>query len=195
MEFIFEDTEPNTPNSTNVKRRPYSSSNRFSQSATGSSAGSTWTPPAEANNPLARRKNVPVSATDVEIAPNPRRKRKSANVNYLNSAKTPKKRKQSKESFVWTWNKIGWLICFGVFLRLIFMDRGVAHYYQMQDTLKDKKRELAMVKEENVELISELHQIKVSPLYQKKIAREHLGVIAQDEYLILFATDGRPRSI
>lgn len=75
------------------------------------------------------------------------------------------------------------------------MDRGVAHYYQMQDTLKDKKRELAMVKEENVELISELHQIKVSPLYQKKIAREHLGVIAQDEYLILFATDGRPRSI
>lgn len=184
MEFIFEDTEQS------AKRKPYSSPNTISQP-------SIWAAPADSvdSNPLAKRRNVPASVAEVEIAPNPRRKRKTANVNYLKTVKTPKKKAKSKEKFVWTWNKIGWLVCFGVFLRLIFMDRGVAHYYQMQDTLKAKKAELEMVKEENAQLVTEINRIKVDPGYQKKVAREHLGVIARDEYLILFATDGNPQSI
>lgn len=131
------------------------------------------------------------------MTPNPKRKRKTAKVSYLSDAKAPKRKKKAKTKgdFVWTWNKVGWMICLGVFLRLIFMDRGVAHYYGMQDTLSEKKQELERVIEENRELVSEIHQIKVSPGYQRKLAREHLGVIAQDEYLILFAEDGGPRSI
>lgn len=187
MEFVFEDTEQNG------KRRPYSSNHNFSQTSNiweNHSGNSLAT-----GNPLAKRKSVPSSVSDVELAPNPKRKRKSAKVNYLKNGKTPRKKKAGKARFVWTWNKVCWLVCLGVFLRLIFMDRGVAHYYQMQDTLKDKKRELEMVKEENAELVTEINKIKTSPVYQKKAAREHLGVIAQDEYLILFARDGRPQSI
>lgn len=189
MEFIFEDTE------TAGKRRPYSSNGGLNQSSS-----TIWSSPSESleTNSLTRRKSVPANASEVEIAPAPKRKRKSAKVTYLKNSKAPtksNKRKKTRSSFVWTWNKVCWMVCFGVLLRLIFMDRGVVHYYQMQDTLTEKQRELEMVESENTELISEIHQIKASPAYQKKLAREHLGVIAKDEYLILFAKDGRPRSI
>lgn len=168
---------------------------RMGASKLGSSLNASPASPASlTSSSPAKRKSVPAKASDVELTPNPRRKRKSAKVSYLKNAKTPK-RKNKSEKFTWSWNKVGWLVCFGVFLRLIFMDRGVAQYYQMQETLTEKKRELKLIEEENIELMSEIHQIKVNPLYQKKAAREHLGVIARDEYLILFATDARPRSI
>lgn len=185
MEFVFEDTEQEKV------RRPYTSS------ASNINQGSMWSAPATtSNNSVTRRKSVPSSMAEVEIAPTPRRKRKTAKPNYLKSTKTPKRKtKRSSEKFTWTWNKVGWMICLGLFLRLIFMDRGVLHYYEMQDTLKEKTHELEMVIEENIELVSEIHQIKSSPTYQKKMAREHLGVIAKDEYLILFAKDGSLRSI
>ncbi|MEX0798648.1 MAG: septum formation initiator family protein [Bacteriovoracaceae bacterium] len=182
MEFIFEDTEKKT------KRRPYSSAGNFNQS-------SVWTSPSETLNARSvTRKSVPSNVSEVEIEERPKRRRKSAKVNYLKTVKTPKKKKR-KEKFSWSWNKTGWLVCFSVFLRLIFMDRGVVHYYQMQETLKDKKHQLELVKEENANLVSEIHQIKVNPAYQKKIARQHLGVIAQDEYLILFAKEASLSSI
>ncbi|MCO4754011.1 MAG: septum formation initiator family protein [Bacteriovoracaceae bacterium] len=186
MEFIFEDTEENSI------RTPFSAKSTSDDTP-------MWSSPAQsvqAQAPAVRRKSVPTNTAEVEIAkPAKRRKRKSADVNYLKNVKTPKKKQRQKEKFNWTWNKAGWLVCFCVFLRLIFMDRGVSHYYQMQDTLESKKVELELIKEENAELVKEIHEIKVNPSYQKKVAREHLGVIAQDEYLILFAKDRSSLSI
>lgn len=188
MEFIFEDSEENTI------RRPFTP-NEFN-------TNDVWTPPGEAPQaikaaaPAVRRKSLPSSSAEVEIAaPSKRRKRKSADVNYLKNVKTPKKKKKQKEGFNWTWNKVGWLVCLCVFLRLIFMDRGVAHYYEMKDTLQQKRVDLELLKEENAALVKEIHEIKVNPSYQRKVTREHLGVIAQDEYLILFAKDRSALSI
>lgn len=205
MEFVFEENDQTT------QRRPYSSPGHgqtnaqpSNQKTSSTISATSWNSSnkmgfsaSSATSPSARRRSVPTTGSEVEMTPNPKRKRKTAKVNYLSEAKAPKKKRSSKsqDKFVWTWNKVGWMICLGVFLRLIFMDRGVAHYYGMQDTLTEKKQELARVIEENRELVSEIHKIKVSPSYQRKLAREHLGVIAQDEYLILFAEDGGPRSI
>tara|TARA_Y100000780_G_scaffold226709_1_gene241186 strand:+ start:7668 stop:8240 length:573 start_codon:yes stop_codon:yes gene_type:complete len=190
LEFIFEDTEDNTI------RRPFTPKDL--------NTNDVWTPPGETPQavkaapaaPAVRRKSLPSSTGEVEIAsPAKRRKRKSADVNYLKNVKTPRKKKKQKEKIKWTWNKVGWVICLCVFLRLIFMDRGVAHYYRMQDTLQEKRVELELLKEENAALVKEIHEIKVNPAYQRKVTREHLGVIAQDEYLILFAKDRSALSI
>ena len=69
------------------------------------------------------------------------------------------------------------------------MESGVIDYYEMENTLDKRGHQLELVKEENAQLVSEIHEIKTSPRYQKKLAREHLGVIASNEYLILFAKD------
>jgi cell division protein FtsB len=74
-------------------------------------------------------------------------------------------------------------------LRLIFMDRGIIDYHRMDNKLLELKNDLKMGKEEVKALQAELLLIKGSKSYQKKLARDHLGVIGPDEYLVLFAKE------
>jgi cell division protein FtsB len=88
----------------------------------------------------------------------------------------------------------GLWICFGfLFLRLIFMENGVVDYYKMETDLEYKHDVQLNLVQENKDLITEIKLIKTSSNYQKKLAREHLGVIDRDEFLILFA--GKKASI
>ena len=136
------------------------------------------------------RSRVAVANEDVEFS-NPRkrtRKKAPAKVRYLNTSS-----KIKNVSF--TPYKIGWLICLGLFMRLVFMDNGVIDFYKMESHMQDKLHGLELLKQDNVDLITEVHRIKTEPAYQKKLAREHLGVIAADEYLILFAQESSRNSI
>ncbi len=82
----------------------------------------------------------------------------------------------------------GLWIFFGVlFFRLIFMENGVIDFYKMETALEYKSDVYKNLIEENKELVSEIKMIQTDANYQKKLAREHLGVIDQDEFLILFA--------
>ena len=69
------------------------------------------------------------------------------------------------------------------------MDRGLYHLIDMNQHLDQMQENLVFLKQQNDGLKSEIKQIKSSPRYQRKMAREHLGVIAKDEYLILFERD------
>ena len=80
-------------------------------------------------------------------------------------------------------------MCGILFLRLIFMDAGVIDFYKMENTLQETVHQLQLVKDENIELATEIHEIRTNPKYQKQIVRDHLGVIAKDEYLVIFAKD------
>lgn len=80
------------------------------------------------------------------------------------------------------WSVIGLLV-----LRLIFMDRGVWDYFATEGEITDKQNELRSLHAENKELQSEIGRIQVDRNYQRQLAKEHLGVIAADEFLILFA--------
>lgn len=88
---------------------------------------------------------------------------------------------------------INWLVCLGwcfnffIFLRLIFSHNGVIDYYSMESTLKSTQHKLESNIIENKNLRNEIKKISTSKRYQKVIAREHLGVISSDEYLVLFA--------
>lgn len=140
------------------------------------------------DSPRRTRKSPPASVDQIEIT-DTRRKRtrkkpSSKKVTYAKSV-----RKKQRREFNWSWNKVGWLICGLLFLRLIFMESGIIDYYDMENTLLKREHQLELVKKENNELVSEIHKIKTSPRYQKKLVREHLGVISRNEYLILFAKD------
>lgn len=83
--------------------------------------------------------------------------------------------------------RIGWGIVGVLMLRLIFMERGVIDYMGMDGKIKDSEQELSRVKNENKEIGTEIRRISLDKTYQRQLAKEHLGVIAADEFLILFA--------
>lgn len=97
-----------------------------------------------------------------------------------------KKKTKSKLSLL---PKLGWGVISLMVLRLIFMDRGVYDYYSTQNRIQEKNQDLKNLSRENEELKTEISRIHVDPAYQRQLAKEHLGVIAGDEFLILFAQD------
>lgn len=83
--------------------------------------------------------------------------------------------------------KIGWSVIGLLVLRLICMDRGVWDYFATEGAIKDKQEELRSIREENKSIKTEISRIQLDKNYQRQLAKEHLGVIAADEFLILFA--------
>jgi cell division protein FtsB len=83
--------------------------------------------------------------------------------------------------------KIAWSVVGLLVLRLIFMDRGVWDYFATEGDIREKQSELKAVQEENKSLKGEISRIQLDKNYQRQLAKEHLGVIAVDEFLILFA--------
>lgn len=135
-------------------------------------------------------RNFPASFQNNEIIePIKRKKKAPQKVKYLKEVKRKPRRKQESSLLSFSWPKVWFLVILVLVTRLSFMERGIIDYYNTLDLIASKNHELKLLKIENQNLIKEIHQIKVSPSYQKKLAREHLGVIAKDEYLILFAKD------
>lgn len=83
--------------------------------------------------------------------------------------------------------KIAWSVIGVLLLRLFFMDRGVWDYFATESTIKEKKHEFRSIQKENSELKTEITRLQVDTGFQRQLAKEHLGVIAADEFLILFA--------
>tara|TARA_B100001971_G_scaffold215195_1_gene260183 strand:+ start:6887 stop:7411 length:525 start_codon:yes stop_codon:yes gene_type:complete len=136
-------------------------------------------------------RHAPANYGQVEMVETPRKRKRKATTQKVKYLTTVKKKKSKKKSqgLNLTFNKVCWFLILGLGLRLVFMERGVLDYYNSQNLIQDKIHELELLKQENQALVHEIHEIKVNPIYQKKLAREHLGVIAKDEYLILFASD------
>lgn len=99
-------------------------------------------------------------------------------------AVSAKKKTKLKQNLL---SKIGWSVIGLLVLRLVFMDRGVWDYFSTERTIHVKNEELASLNRENNELKTEISRIQVDKNYQRQLAKEHLGVIAADEFLILFA--------
>lgn len=97
-----------------------------------------------------------------------------------------KKKSLPSSKFV-TLPKLGWLVISILSLRLIFMDRGVWDYFVSESNLDQMKVELKNLQNENRDLVTEIGKIKFDKSYQKFLAKEHLGVIAGNEFLVLFA--------
>lgn len=101
-------------------------------------------------------------------------------------ARTTKKKPESKfkKNLL---AKIGWSVIGLLVLRLICMDRGVWDYFATESDIREKQNELKAIQVENRDLKKEISRIQLDKNYQRQLAKEHLGVIAVDEFLILFA--------
>ena len=135
------------------------------------------------------RSHVATGFDDVEfVQPRSVRRRKTTapKVQYVETVSRTRKKKQK---FQWTWVKLAWILCAILVVRLVFMERGIIDFYSKDTTTIEKQKELKNLIQENKNISAEIHRLKTSPQYQKKIAREHLGVIAADEYLILFSKE------
>ena len=83
----------------------------------------------------------------------------------------------------------GWIFCFVLLGRLIIAERGVIDYYSQEKLIERKIYQNELIAKENRELSTEIKRLNEDPVYQRKLVRKHLGVIAKDEYLILFARE------
>jgi cell division protein FtsB len=140
----------------------------------------------------AGRRSMPQSFSDIEFNEPVKRSRKRTTgpkVNYVKPVKKKRKTAGASRGFEWSWTKLGWAVCGVLVLRMFFMESGVIDYYSMNQTLEAQENELQLLRQNNAELVGEIHKIKTSRSYQKKLARDHLGVIAKDEYLVLFSRE------
>lgn len=83
--------------------------------------------------------------------------------------------------------KVGWTLVGLLVLRLICMDRGVWDYFATENDIRERQDELKSIRDENKMLKTEIGRIQLDKNYQRHLAKDHLGVIAVDEFLILFA--------
>lgn len=91
--------------------------------------------------------------------------------------------------------KLGWALIGLLVVRLVFMDRGVWDYFATESVIKDKQNELSAIRNENKDLKAEIFRVQIDKNFQKQLAKEHLGVIAADEFLILFAGESAQSSM
>lgn len=188
MEFVFDpdikrEVPPKTPDFLNSASRDFGESEDIFSTA----------PSVKPRKKLNRRSNnrkLPESFSDIQFN-EPMRKTRARTtgpkVNYVKPVKKPRRKKTGK--FQWTWAKFGWAFCALLVLRLVFMESGLLDYHSMHQALERKERDLVLLRSDNAELIEEINKIKTSHSYQKKLARDHLGVITNDEYLILFSRE------
>jgi cell division protein FtsB len=182
LEFVFEDKS--SPGFSSSSRT--ATAEPMQMASNNTIFGSSMT-----QAPLSRRsrRSLPETVDDIELT-GTRRKRSvkktaSSKVKYVSKPK----RRSTATKFVWTWQKFWWMVAFVTLARLLFMENGVVDYYSLEATIEGKHEKLELVQNENAELVTEIHKIQTSRKYQKKVARDHLGVIASNEYLILFAKD------
>jgi cell division protein FtsB len=84
-------------------------------------------------------------------------------------------------------SKFAWSVVGLLVLRLIFMDRGVWDYFATKGRIQEMNDDLTSVRKENKDIKAEIGSIQMDRNYQRQLAKEHLGVIAADEFMILFA--------
>lgn len=138
------------------------------------------------NTELLERRNSSLAETEIDYLPEEEFEEEEEEVvekRPARSTSTKKKEKTKKNILV----KVGWAVIGLLVLRLIFMDRGVWDYFATEGVIKEKREELASIQKENKSLKTEIVKIQTDAGFQRQLAKEHLGVIAADEFLILFA--------
>lgn len=138
------------------------------------------------NTDLIERRQSALAETDIDYIDEEATEEEEEEVveKRSRSNSSSKKKDKTKKNFL---AKLGWSVVGLLVLRLICMDRGVWDYFSTEGEIREKRGELSAIQKENKELKSEIGRIQLDRSYQKQLAKEHLGVIAADEFLILFA--------
>ena len=80
-----------------------------------------------------------------------------------------------------------WLFHGYLLVRLALSRGGVVDYYEKVALLQGRHYHLESIEDENAQLEKDIALVTSNEAQQKKLIRKHLGLIARDEYLVLFA--------
>ncbi len=138
------------------------------------------------------RRNVAVGGRASFSEPIKNKTKIAAPVRYMGLGKSKAKVSRKSKKLLDHLVVFGWVCIFVLSIQLIFSDRGIVDYYQHQNSLEMLQHEQEQIITENSEIVTEVKKIKESSRYQKKIVRDNLGFIGQQEYLILFAKGRAP---
>ena len=129
----------------------------------------------------------------VEFGPINRSAKNTKALTSVTYRKTPTKRTKRapakitiSEKWQNIFTKVMWAICGILLLRLVFSNGGVMDYYSRVNSFEQKQNEYSKIIKQNKEILTEIKKIKTNKSYQKKLVRDNLGLIATDEYLVVF---------
>ena len=88
----------------------------------------------------------------------------------------------------------GLFFCGFLCLRLIVSEGGVLDYAAQRTLWESRSKKHESILSGNKRVAGEIDKIKKDTQYQKRLVRDHLGFIAPDEYLVLFAKEKRKTS-
>ncbi len=156
-------------------------------------------PPEDTFLKFQRARNISSSAAGGEVRNNIRRNSfhsSTENVQFTkvrrgNSQNIPqasylqKKNETKGQLRIWA-ERFGWCFCLFLVARLGVADRGIVDFYKMENRLNSKRVELSKTILDQKELGKKIDFLRRNKKYQKKMIRDLLGFIAEDEYLIVF---------
>lgn len=133
---------------------------------------------------LARHRGSELAQAEIDYLDEEEEEEEIETLPVKRSAPKAKPQSKFKKNIV---QKIGWSVVGLLVLRLICMDRGVWDYFATEGNIREQQEELQSIQNENKDIKAEITRIRLDKNYQRQLAKEHLGVIAADEFLILFA--------
>lgn len=170
----------------NVFNRPFATDSSNAPTYIETSARSTRRAIGHADNTeLIESRQSSLAETEIDYLENEEEEEEEVEKRPARSPSTSSKKKDKlKKNLL---QKVGWSVIGLLVLRLICMDRGVWDYFATEGDIRERQEELSSIQDENKSLKTEITKIQVDKNYQRQLAKEHLGVIAADEFLILFA--------
>ncbi len=147
-------------------------------------------PPPPRESTVVSRRSV-AKPEDTEFVPVKRATRKVASQISYTTTSSRKKSKSVDPKYTNYLVKGCWAFCAIMVLRLIFANGGVTDFYSQKATVNERLGELSDIKKENMQLVREIERMRSDTGFQKKLVRDNLGFIANDEFLVLFPTTAK----
>lgn len=171
----------------NVFNRPFATDSTHAPTYVETSATRKSIAHADDNTELVQRRSSALHETEIDYLEDEEEEEEVVEKLPARRTSTSTKKNTNSKLKKNLLSKIGWSVIGILVLRLITMDRGVWDYFATEGVIQEKREELSNIQKENKELKAEISRIQVDKNFQKQLAKEHLGVIAVDEFLILFA--------
>lgn len=191
MNTFFSDREDEAADLESAFAQKFSTNSRYQKNFSSTPFGAKPTQAPKIFDKKSTRRTVATGGEAEILMPSKRRSSQVSKVRYSKNSKSTTRSTKESKSF---WARLGWVIIGLLSLRLVFMDRGVIDYFRMQNRLSSMTSEHQFYQTENISLRQEIKKIRYDSSYQRSLAKEHLGVIAADEFLILFAQDAKDSS-
>ncbi len=134
------------------------------------------------NDNLRRERRLPAGRVDyLDNAP------KQPTVSTVRPPPLAKATREVSSKFINIFTKFCWGVCLVAMLRLLFSNGGIVDYYNRTNDYNDLLGKNNEIINENLAIQRNIDKIMFDHSYQKKLVRNHLSYISDDEFLVLFA--------